>query len=159
MTERYTDKGQAKGTDHSTTRQASDCGNRHVASSCLSILIAAEQGSFDSSLKCDLERSGHMVTQVFSPFEMVSRLRASKIDLVITDLYPSAYCNRSIIELCRLAGPLCRLVVSASWGRDLVRRTIPPSEIDLLVSSSCRYEEVRDLLDRMSTTAGENHYE
>ncbi len=113
------------------------------------ILIAAIRNSFDSSLRSDLERQGHAVTEAVTLIEALGHLSGNYVDLLITDLHLDGSAGKSIIEMCRTTCPACRIIASTTWARELVARNGGMSGVDHIVSAACRYEEVISILDRI----------
>jgi CheY-like chemotaxis protein len=114
------------------------------------VLLAAKAGSFDSSLREDLQRMGHAVTEAFSLIETIASLSRNRIDLLITDLQLDDSAGRSLLEMGRILCPACTIVASTAWAKELLQRGNGRSRFDYTVSSACRFGEIESILRRNS---------
>lgn len=120
------------------------------------ILLAASAGSLTASLKRDLERMGHIVVEALSPLEAIASLGSRHPDLLITDLPFCTYAEGSVISVCRSTCPDCKIVLSTSWASELVGLCRESYDVDFILSSACRAQEVREVLNHMLKSSGGN---
>ena len=124
----------------------------------LRILLAATAGSFVASLKSNLERMGHIAIETSSPFETIACIGRRYPDLLITDLSFGGHDSGSIISVCRSTCPDCKIILSTNWARELIGLCPESYDVDFVLSSACRSEEVTGILNTILKTTGSGAY-
>jgi ActR/RegA family two-component response regulator len=132
---------------------------RESATNVANILVAGRVNSFQSSLRGDLERMGHVVAKASSLIEAIGHLNDRRVELLITDLHLDESAGQSLIAACQSMRPECKIIASTSWAKEVISRESGMAGADYIVSSACRSDEIRSILDEiMSMTDTRNGY-
>lgn len=117
----------------------------------ISFMLMSSEDSFDSSLEPELKNRGHRVLHARSSLEAVKQLQAEDIGVIIADISILSEAGSATLSVCKKLRPECLVVVSTDFGRSTLADLAGDGEIDFVVSSACRYSEIEDLVDAIST--------
>ncbi len=117
----------------------------------ISVMLMSSVDSFDASLEPNLKNRGHRVLHARSSLEAVKQLQAEDVGVIITDISILSEAGSSTLSVCKKLRPNCLVVVSTDFGRSTLADLAGDGEVDFVVSSACRYSEIEDLVDAIST--------